>query len=411
MSKVTRGRKLKARVTSPEKSRGQTYTPTALARFMAERLVAQFAGSISRPPASLRVLDPAVGEGALLAATATVLRARWPDTELVLIGVDVDAEALDTARERCSPYGEMVLVCGDFLECYQDDVCRADLIVANPPYVRVQSLSSRQLGRLVKRFGLEGHKDLSHAFMLAILEVWQRVAGAMVVSVVPNSILLTAAAATIRQRLLAHTRQLELWDLGDTRLFDAAVLPLVMLWGKPDESTADPAPDAAYYSIYTTREEAAEPLYRESPLVACRTFLDEPRVERAWSQAPGTHKVFELLRGKLIVSEPDGSWVLRRTRQQVLLDAVAQRCWKRFDEVGRIRVGVKSCADAVFLKEDWSGTQVEQKLLRPLMTHQVARAFKAHTITRQILYPHEVDEVGKRHLIDGLGTIDGQLSS
>lgn len=394
---ATTHHKLKARITSPGKSRGLTYTPEVLARFMSERLIARlelgFKARGDSPPEVWRVLDPAVGDGVLLHAIACALKARWPEVGLALTGVDIDADALAQARDRCAPVAPLHAVCGDFLRHYDAQVSDADLIIANPPYVRAQSLDGRRMRRLAKLFGLKGHKDLSHAFMLAILDVVRRNPGAMAATVIPNSVLLTAAAAPVREQMLAHAALHEIWDLGDTRLFDAAVLPMILLFSH------DEAPEATSFLSAYTHKSPAQPPAPTSALDGLRSMLSDEAPPRAWASAPGEKRIFELRRGVLAVSAPHGNWVLRDAQQQALIDAVNERVWKRMSEIGRIKVGVKSCADAVFLRREWESTDVESELLLPLMTHHVARPFRSTPITRELLYPHVAHE-GGRALVD-----------
>ena len=92
-------------------------------------------------------------------------------------------------------------------------------------------------------------------------------------------------------------------------------------------------------------------------------------------------------------------WRLRTEGKDTLLEQVARRTWRTFGQIGKIRVGVKTCADSVFIRTDWEQMPQEDQpeLLRPLITHHIARRF--HTQRRssrhQILYPH-VSQGGKR---------------
>ena len=66
-------------------------------------------------------------------------------------------------------------------------------------------------------------------------------------------------------------------------------------------------------------------------------------------------------------------------------------------------LGVKTTADKVFIRSDWqnvTGSKMPE-LLRPLITHHVARQFKAAKpkMEMQILYPHEVVN-GVRRSVD-----------
>src|SRR5207237_3051669 len=132
---------------------GAHYTPPQLARFLAERAVAHL------PPGegTIRVLDPACGDGSLLRAiwevSPTKLRRR-----LVLSGLDTDPVAVERARSGTVPISAE---CADFLMF--PAAATANLIISNPPYVRTQVLGARRSRQLAARFGLSGRVDLYHA--------------------------------------------------------------------------------------------------------------------------------------------------------------------------------------------------------------------------------------------------------
>jgi len=70
-----------------------------------------------------------------------------------------------------------------------------------------------------------------------------------------------------------------------------------------------------------------------------------------------------------------------------------------FSGVGKIRVGVKTTADNVFINGDWT-EEDRPELLQKLTTHHVARKYKSFTKGyKLILYPHESVN-GIRNVID-----------
>jgi len=82
------------------KRHGRHYTPSVLAEFLADRA----SGALDIQKRSVRVLDPACGDGELLLAAARSLANRgWQHVELV--GFDLDAEAVSTAERRLTSAG------------------------------------------------------------------------------------------------------------------------------------------------------------------------------------------------------------------------------------------------------------------------------------------------------------------
>lgn len=72
-------------------------------------------------------------------------------------------------------------------------------------------------------------------------------------------------------------------------------------------------------------------------------------------------------------------WRLSSDIEDAWLSTVKAHTFKTFRDVGKIRVGVKTCADRVFIKHDWDslGKEALPELLRPLITHHVAGRFRS----------------------------------
>jgi hypothetical protein len=113
---------------------------------------------------------------------------------------------------------------------------------------------------------------------------------------------------------------------------------------------------------------------------------------------------FRVRHGKLDTNgERDGVWRIAAKDVDAWLEVVESHTWGTFRDIGKIRVGAKTCADKVFIRSDWRDLPAEEQpeLLRPLASHQVARRFKALTSENPqlILYPHEVVQ-GKRQAVE-----------
>src|SRR5690606_984006 len=109
---------------------------------------------------------------------------------------------------------------------------------------------------------------------------------------------------------------------------------------------------------------------------------------------------FHVQHGKLHTNDtPDGVWRVATEAVDSWLKKVDSYTWGTFRDIGKIRVGVKTCADKVFIRKDWenlsSGDRPE--LLKPLITHHIAHRFKPRELAQktEILYPHEIAQ-GRR---------------
>lgn len=79
--------------------------------------------------------------------------------------------------------------------------------------------------------------------------------------------------------------------------------------------------------------------------------------------------------------------------------------WRSFGDVAKIRVGIKTTADNVFLANDWEhrAPSVEPDLLHPLITqHNITPWAISPHLTMRVLYPYDLTSEKRRVLnIDG----------
>jgi len=376
---------------SPRRKRtGCHNTPPRLAAFVAEALVR--AAADEPVPGTLRVLDPAVGHGELILAVAGALGDRPAEFH----GFDTDAEALRSARRRLGHHGHgrpISLRRRDFLSLAEtpgtgDAQIRAgyDLVIANPPYVRTQVLGAASSVDLARRFDLSGRVDLHHAFLEAISRVLRP--GGWAGVIVPNRFLCVRAGAALRRHLDERFTIHDIWDLGDTSLFEAAVLPAVVLLRRRDDTSRRPR--TRFTSIYTTTSSA--------PARQTGNAID------AVTRSPGVLRLddgrrYRVRRGTLRRDDDAGVWRLSTPAAERWLDTVSDHTHLTFGDLGPVRVGVKTTADPVFVRADWHDLPGgEPELLRPLISHHEAARYKAAAPAgpRRILYPHEATPTGRR---------------
>jgi SAM-dependent methyltransferase len=372
------------------KSTGLHYTPTRLAEFVAEAIVEHFEPT----DRTASIVDPAVGDGELLAA----LLRKWPGS-VNAFGFDTDASAIACASQRLRdefPGVSCHLDCADFLDMNLangagDLFCQGtwqyDVVIANPPYVRTQVLGTDRAQALARKFGLTGRVDLYFAFIEGIGEVLRP--GGVACMIVSNRFMTTRSGCTVRERLLDRFDVLHVWDFGDTKLFEAAVLPAVLLLRKKDGRLAAPP---KFSSIYTT----AQPAQSRSATIF--DALLESRVVAVNGER------YLVRHGELDHgNRADGVWKLATAETDEWLATVRAHAFCNFGDLGKIRVGVKTTADKVFIRDDWESLHEDEQpeLLRPLITHAIARRYRARVSLRpkRILYTHELRD-GERRSVD-----------
>jgi type I restriction-modification system DNA methylase subunit len=123
----------------------------------------------------------------------------------------------------------------------------SDIIIANPPYVRTQILGTKKAQELAKRFNLTGRVDLYYPFLIAMTNVLKE--GGLIGVITSNRYLFTKSGESIRKFLLDNYEILEVIDLGDTKLFEAAVLPAIFIGRKKSgrKNISDPSLFARIY--------------------------------------------------------------------------------------------------------------------------------------------------------------------
>ena len=146
---------------------------------------------------------------------------------------------------------DFLAVCPNYQDLFSTNLKRefADLIIANPPYVRTQVLGAEKAQQLAKDFNLTGRVDLYYPFFMAMTNALK--IGGILGVITSNRYICTKSGSDIRKFLLENYHVLEVIDLGDTKLFDAAVLPAIFIGIKKKPSEKSEI-TPKYTSIYET---------------------------------------------------------------------------------------------------------------------------------------------------------------
>uniref|UniRef100_UPI002455E2A1 Eco57I restriction-modification methylase domain-containing protein n=1 Tax=Nocardia neocaledoniensis TaxID=236511 RepID=UPI002455E2A1 len=311
------------------------------------------------------------------------------------------------------------------IDCHRSDFLAAsarladgsfDLVISNPPYVRTQQLGGSTAQLLSKRFGLRGRIDLTHPFVAVAprLLAPDGVLGLLCA----NRFLTTRAGANLRRILTEDLHPAELYDLGDTKLFAAAVLPAITIATRAPTSLA-----CRYVSVY--EEPGAEPdcavdLFdaltgARACLVGAGDRVFAVEVGVLSTGAPGTRPGQALSApqrdlGPVRANRRPGSdgaaaavdrsgrsadtaWRMSRPAVDRWLDRIGERTWRTFGDTARIRVGIKTTADRVFISDRWEQMDPtpEPELLRELITHHDLQPWRIGPDRgTKVLYPYDL---------------------
>jgi adenine-specific DNA-methyltransferase len=385
------------------KERGAHYTPPDLARFLAANVVSHVP-----PLIALRILDPACGDGELLEAVAVHLPSDVRRTS-TFFGMENDDHALADTRRRLSLLPDpprVELIHTDFLAWTQtfrqprmfeeerDRPERFDIVIANPPYVRTQVLGADIAKQLSVSYGLTGRVDLYHAFALAMTHVLKE--GGVLGLLCSNRFLSVQSGASLREVLIDSYELHDIFDLGDTKLFEAAVLPAIVVGTR---RTGNEKSYCRFTKIYELHDKKIkETVGFPDALSAINAQIEgivhvkghDYRIERGTLASP---------------AEPSEPWRISSPERESWLARIKLFAPKTFADLVKIRVGVKTTADNVFIRDDWETLpyqlRPEEELLRPLLSNDVAEQWWPTQPERQpyILYTHTV-ESGRRSPID-----------
>jgi SAM-dependent methyltransferase len=293
--------------TSASKRLGIFFTPPWLAAFVADRLAAVRGGWREGD----RVLDPACGDGALLAEVvarkaATLMASnRHPeDVQSAVIrtvrGMDIVAEHVTLCRARLrdtlvcvtgvplAPGLDFEVTQTDALAGGQPAPISCEIVVANPPYLESKRMLREQKLSLKASFPISttGAFDLALPFVEYALHALTP--GGVLAFILPNKILARYYARSLRSFILDQHRIASIGWLDRTAAFsDAAVYPIVLVveaGGRNQGAEVEhlvahgtaPSPDV---SPRIERIMAPASLFN---LVRDRVIFPPPAGERAW---------------------------------------------------------------------------------------------------------------------------------
>ena len=217
--------------------------------------------------------------------------------------------------------------------------------------------------------------------------------------------------------------------MGDTRLFAAAVLPVVvvgrnsarpgsLLHVRQGLPGCRPEGDRSIFRSEPSGDKSRELAEKWTSPRTCQgvdhhgdSILDA-LADRTQEGIVKTAKgVYRIERGSLLPSRGDEVWCLSTAGSEAWLKTVKSHQACTFGDLGDVRVGIKTTADSVFIRDDWAGLpahqQPEHSLLRPLITHLLAARWlpqQAPGATR-VLYPHTTTH--GRRTASSLPTIPG----
>ena len=339
---------------------GVVYTPREVAEPMVHRALAPLLAR--RAPESLRVCDPAIGEGAFLVEVIRMLVVAGGDRREIaahcVFGVDIDGRAVAAARAAIEVFvgapvpelREHLRVADALADPWPDRAF--DAVVGNPPYVRQELFAARK--RELAQFAVfDGAADLYVYF----IELAHRLLapGGRYCLVVPNKWLTAAYGRPLREFL---SRAASLEGLVD---FHRA-LPLF--------GDADAFPCIAWGEIGVQRSSPVRAACATTSDVATALATTHDHARERWSSEP---------------------WHVDAPADAALIDRLAAR-WPRLgDVIGKPSRGVVTGCNRAFVIDAVTRTRLvaaepaAAALIRPLVKGRDVRRWRTDLGDRYIV--------------------------
>ncbi|HEM4248690.1 TPA: N-6 DNA methylase [Streptococcus suis] len=368
------------------KQNGVVYTPTDMANFLTS-LIMKYHEPIDCNKV-ISILDPAVGGGELLISMIEYLNKNG-FKKIKAVGYETDfnvaSETSNFLRMRY-PNIEIDIRNRDFLmEVDSEKVEKFDFIIANPPYIRTQILGSDRAQEISRKLNLKGKVDIYYAFLIYTKNVLKETGVAGYIT--SNKFMTIKSGAVVRKYILENYDLRHIVDLGDTKLFTASVLPCIIVFslGRTTKNS-----DVSFTTVYENKASKGDNI--------AGSIFDVIAENGCYELKDG--RKFRVQQGTLLSIAPEAVWNISTEEDNEFLKNVETNTWKTFSDLGKIRVGIKTTADNVFIGDNWESKGEKIELLKPLITHRNAGQIIADNDSHwKVLYTHEVVD-GKKKAIE-----------
>jgi adenine-specific DNA-methyltransferase len=374
------------------KETGATFTPKELADYLSDKILSYLDDSADE----LNIVDPACGDGALLKSISSKIN---DDRTVSLTGYDTNIEYLNKASEGLKNFCSKNLTLNnkDFLD--EIDIPNekeldflpeeslnnefADIVIANPPYVRTQIMGAEKSQLLAEKFGLKGKVDLYFPFLISMTHALKE--NGIIGVITSNRYLVTKSGNIIRDFLYKNYDILEVIDLGDTKLFDAAVLPAIFIGRKKKSSNNQVAKFLKIYEFFDKRNDSE---FKE--LNSIFEILKAVNHEYFSFGKKKFKKTSGIVR---FADTKEKSWSLLTNSEAEWVRKLEKNSSCRVGDKLKVRVGIKTTADKVFISDDWErlgALMPEEDVLIDLISQENIQAWSTSDEKKlKVLYTHD----------------------
>ena len=362
---------------SKEKRNGVIYTPTDMADYLATEMIKY--GQFDLSTASeVNVLDPAIGEGELILSMVSKILEKNLNIIINVDGYETDETVARKTEQLISnsfPTVNVNIIAQDFLEAVETIDPKYQYVIANPPYIRTQILGTDKAQEISNKMKLSGKIDIYYAFLLYMNKTLSNdgISG----YITSNKFFTIKSGSCVRDFMIEKYTIHSIVDFGDTKLFNASVLPCIIIFSKGQTTKPE---SVNFTSIYESKDSS-------SPSISINSIFDCISQEGKYQLDDG--RIFDFSQGHLNDIAKGALWVIASNEMKKWLSTVETNTWLHLSDLGKIRVGIKTTADNVFIGNDWTGEKAGIELLRPLITHRDAgQIVSKKNASWKVLYTH-----------------------
>ncbi len=371
---------------SDEKRFGIHFTPPELAKIMCHKTLELH----NKKNDNIRIIDPSCGKGIFFQFFLDLLPQKV-HKHIEFTGIEKDKDLLAYTESLLSKHKSLQynLINNDFLKLAAKSTLEEkffDIVISNPPYVRTQVLGSTKAQSLSQEYGIKGRIDLYHVFIIAMTKLIKP--SGVIGFLSPNRYLTTKTGITIRQYLTENYKDIELIDLGDTKLFKASVLPSLFFGIKKDEFQDSNTPVHAKFTRIYRIDSFVNDVQQRKSIYNLLSYCDE-----------GIYSIdnsfFKVSKGFFHTDNNNKfAWILINDREKDWVNLIYKNTKYTFKDYSKVKVGIKTTADSIFIRDDWYELDEdiipEDKLLLPILSKRDMDRWKPDIKNKnhKIIYPH-----------------------
>ena len=300
---------------SKEKSNGIIYTPMEMADFLALEMI-KFSKFDLKNAKEVNILDPAIGKGELILSMVSKILAINSDILINIDGYETDATVAAKTEHfirKQFPSANVSIIARDFLEAIDNIDKKYNYIIANPPYIRTQILGASKAQEISNKMNLSGKIDIYYAFLLYMKKILSDdgISG----YITSNKFFTIKSGSSVRDFMIGNYKIHSIVDFGDTKLFDASVLPCIIVFS--NGRTTNPE-EVNFTSIYESKNST-------SPSSSIVSIFDSINKEGLYSLEDG--RVFDYCQGHLHDVSKGALWVIASKERKKWLTTVESNTW------------------------------------------------------------------------------------